>query len=165
MANKKVLLGISVPVLCIGVGLGGYFIGYNVGYNTMKEDLKRMDGGIAAAYVETAPTILEGTYKRSFYNDHNKSVESYMVFRNDGTCKYVEQWSTSATVNLDLNTMDDDCSYTYDKDSYSGEITYAKAYAYYDNNQTLRYNPKVLKYTLNYNTLTIGAAAYYKVQN
>ena len=55
-----------------------------------------------------------GIYSRKFFNNYDKNVESYIVLKEDGTCKYISMIASEYTASLDLSTMDESCTYSFD---------------------------------------------------
>ena len=148
--NIKVIASIA-SLAVLGGLVGSYFIGYNVALGEIFQPV---------AY---EPEIkLEGVYKRSYYNNYNKSVDSYAILREDGTCRYIESITTEYSAKLDFDDRSQqNCKYNYDGDKKSGkiEITY---------NFTLDGKPdsqvELLNFTFNNGALMIGGAAYSKIQ-
>ena len=124
--NIKVIAPI-VSVAVLGALVGSYFIGYNVGKNNS------IQGGATAVNAGTiAPATVDysdpysnivGVFKRSFYNHYNHSVESYVIFREDNTCYYIDSVATAASTTVDFDDRSQKCTYTFDENTRSGVFT------------------------------------------
>lgn len=152
-SNKTLIISIVSAVVGIGLLIGSYFIGYNVAKNEFhpvaSED----------SYVQNAKIV--GVYKRSYYNNYNKSVDSYAIFREDGTCKYIEAIKTELSTTVDFNDRSQDCTYTYDESNKSGKFSINYPYT---ENGVKKDNITDYNFTFNYGSLMIGGASYGKIQ-
>lgn len=155
MAKKsKLNMKIIIPIIAIaGIGalIGSYFIGYNVGKNEIHPVTAENDD-----YNKVV-----GVYKRSYYNNYNKSVDSYAILRDDGSCKYIEAIKTELSTTVDFNDRSQDCKYTYDESTKSGKIEITYEYMV-DNEKKSRVEP--LNFTFSYGALMIGGASYGRIQ-
>jgi hypothetical protein len=135
----------------VGLLVGVYFIGYNVGKNGIHPVTAENDNY----------SKISGVYKRSYYNNYNVSVDSYAILRDDGSCKYIESLKTELSTTVDFNDRSQNCKYTYDEGSKSGkiEITYESTV---DGKTESRVKP--LNFTFKYGSLMIGGASYGRIQ-
>lgn len=161
MSKKTIItIGISL-VVCFGLATSSYFLGYSAGTKSKSEKKNYVNG--PDSYPEWT---LEGAYRRSFYNEYNKSVESYVVFKEGGSCKYISMLASEYATTVDLSVMDENCSYTYDKDSKMGEITIMNNGYYYDENN-VKHNNEPTKLKFNYDSdsgaFMLGGATYYRI--
>lgn len=157
--NIKVIAPIA-SVAVLGALVGSYFIGYNVGKNNS------IQGGATPVNADTiAPVTVDysdpysnivGVFQRSFYNNYNKSVESYAVFREDKTCYYIESVSTEASARVNFDDRSQQCTYTFDETTRSGIISIAYSSSHPEN--TTDY-----KFTFE-GSLRIGAASYGRIK-
>ena len=165
MAKTKSNRILTISVLII-VGLclfiGGYFIGHATGSSTSNNDITREDNETKAEPDYSPEYSLAGTYSRSFYNNYNKSVESYVVLKDDGSCKYVSAIASEYATEVDLTTMQKGCSYEFDKDKKTGKIT---VYYYYKEDGVEKAGePTIMTFTYDSGAFLLGGASYYRVQ-
>jgi len=159
--KNKMIIAISVSsVVCLGLIIGSFFLGYNIGSNQKPEEAGYVNG--ADSYPQWT---LSGAYRRSFYNNYNKSVESYVVLKENGSCKYISMLASEYATTADLTTMDENCSYTYDESSKIGEITIKSSSYLIDENGDKKYGePTKLKFNYDSGSFMLGGATYYRVQ-
>ena len=160
--SKKTIIAISTSAfVCIGLVIGSFFLGYSVGSNNNKPKEEDYVNG-PDSYPEWT---LEGAYRRSFYNNYNKSVESYVVLQKGGSCKYISMLASEYATTVDLTTMDENCSYIYDEGTKIGEIT-IKNNSYYVGEDGVKHygEPTKLKFNYDSGSFMLGGATYYRVQ-
>ena len=158
--KNKTIIAISISsVVCVGLIIGSFFLGYNIGLSNKSNNEEGFVNG-PESYPEWT---LEGAYRRSYYNNYNKSVDSYVVLKSDGTCKFVSSVASEYSTSVDLDTMDEKCSYTYDENTKNGELSIKDGDVYYKND-TVEYKPKVYKFTYDSGSFLLGGATYYRVQ-
>ena len=157
--NIKVIASIA-SVVVLGSLVGSYFIGYNVGKNNSAQ------GAVTAVNAETvAPATVDysdpysnivGVFQRSYYNNYNKSVESYVVFREDKTCYYIESIATGASTTVDFDNREQQCTYEFDESTRKGKFTIV--YDTVNNDLITDYN-----FTFE-GHLMVGAASYGRIK-
>lgn len=150
-SNTKIIVSIVSSIVGIGLLIGSYFIGYNVA--------ERKYQPVAAG--EEQYNKIVGVYKRSYYNNYNKSVDSYAVLRDDGTCYYIEAIRTDLSTTVDFNDRSQNCKYTYDDSSKSGKIEITNEYTV---NGQVESKVQPMNFTFNYGSLMIGGASYGRIQ-
>lgn len=150
--NTKIIAYIVSAVVGIGAVIGSYFIGYHVA-ETKYQPVAANNGQFGK---------LAGVYKRSYYNQYNKSVDSYAILWDDGTCRYIESVSQEYSAKLDFSDRSQqDCKYTYDDGTRSGKIEVT-----YDFGLNGQPDPQVESYnfTAGNGSITIGGSSYAKIQ-
>ena len=154
--NTKIIISIISVVAGVSALIGSYFIGYNVGINSHDYKLENLNND-----------EIVGAYKRSYYNNYNKSVDSYVILKENGTCKYIESLKTELSATVDLDETDARCSYTYDSGTKSGEFVID----YYSsclelNNPEICANTKNASYKFSYQDgiFMLGAATYSRLR-
>lgn len=90
---------------------------------------------------------VKGIYSRKFLNKYDKSVESYIVLKEDGTCKYISMIASEYTSGLDLSTMDENCTYSFDSKTNTGEFPAGK-----------------LTFNIESKSIMLGGAIYNKIK-
>ena len=153
-SNKKLIISIVSAVVGVAALVGTYFIGYNVGRNSFIQE-----GNSVVTYNDQYSKIV-GVFKRSYYNNYNKSVDSFAVFRDDGTCYYIDSVRTDLSTTVDFNDRSQECTYTFDENTRSG--TFTINYPYTDSTGR-KDNFKEYNFTFN-GSLMIGAASYGRIQ-
>ena len=152
-SNMKIIIPIVSAIVGIGLLVGSYFIGYNVAKNELPQPVTAENGQYGK---------LAGVYKRSYYNNYNKSVDSYAILWEDGTCRYIDAIRTDLSTTLDFSDKSQqDCKYTYDDSAKSGKIEITTDFM--TNGKS---DPQVetLNFTFNSGSLMIGGASYGKIQ-
>lgn len=155
--NKSPIIKIVVPIVSlvvIGLLVGSYFIGYNVAKNEFHPVAS--EDSYNAQYEN-----IVGVYKRSYYNNYNKSVDSYAVLRDDGTCRYIEAIKTELSTTVDFNDRSQNCKYSYDESSKSGKIEIIYEYVV-DGETKSRVEP--INFTFKYGSIMVGGASYNRIQ-
>ncbi len=150
-SNTKLIISIVSSIVGIGLLIGSYFIGYNVAESKYQP--------VAAS--EEQYNKIVGVYKRSYYNNYNKSVDSYAVLRDDGTCYYIESIRTDLSTTVDFNDRSQNCKYTYDDGTKSGKIEITYEYTVNGQNES---KVQPMNFTFNYGSLIIGGASYGRIQ-
>ena len=161
--NIKIIAPI-VSVAVIGSLVGSYFIGYNVGKNNSAQG--GSTAGTTAVNADTvAPATVDysdpysnivGVFQRSYYNNYNKSVESYVVFREDKTCYYIESIATEASTTVDFDERGQQCTYEFDKNTRKGKFTVV---------YNIRNNDLIKEYNFTFDGhLMVGAASYGRIK-
>lgn len=148
----KIIIPIISAIVGIGLLVGSYFIGYNVAKNELFHPV---------AAENEKYSSLTGVYKRSFYNNYNKSVDSYAVLREDGTCKYIESIRTDLSTTIDFEDRSQNCEYTYDENTNSGKIEITRDYVIDGKTES---KVDSFNFSFSYGTLVIGGASYGKLQ-
>lgn len=151
-------MSIIIPIVSTIVGIsalvGSYFIGYNVGISSNNKS-------------ENNNNEIAGAYKRSYYNTYNKSVDSYVILKEDGTCKYIDSLKTELSATIDLNETDAKCSYTYDDKAKTGELVIDQHSSCLELNSpevcTNTDNPSY-KFSYQNGIFTLGAATYSRLR-
>ena len=154
--NIKIIAPISV-LAAIGLLVGSYFIGYNIGRNSFTQS--------DIAFVDNTDKYSDivGVFQRAYYNSSNMSVESYVVFREDNTCYYVDSIGTGASTTVNFDDRKQQCTYEFNKDTKSGKFSVVYQYGYADDGAHEQ------TYTRDYNFtfdgyLMIGAASYGRIK-
>ena len=164
--NKFLIINIAVAVTAIGLTVGSFFIGYNKG----GQDANSNPNGYVVnpeSEANASYKTIYGVYKTSYYNNYNKSVDSYIVFRKDGICRYTEIASERSS-GLDF-TQDDGnkkCTYEYDEGNGTGKI---KTWYYWVGEDGKEHvnegsEPTYKSFTFNNGLLTVGGSTYSKIQ-
>lgn len=148
-SNVKVVIPIA-SIVVAALTIGSYFIGYNVA----KSETANPAGSSQSAKVV-------GVYKRSYYNNYNKSVDSFAIFREDSTCRYIESIATEYSAKLDFeDRSQQDCKYTYDNGTNGGKIEIT-----YDFMTDGKPDPhtETINFTYKNGGIMIGGASYSKI--
>lgn len=139
---------IAIPAL-----IGSYFIGYTVGNN------QSSNGGNKSE--------IAAVWKRSYYKSNGGSVDSYVILKADGGCRYIESWNPAYSASLNLDEIDEDCSYTYE----NGEGVITKSYYQYEYvDENTNRKTDIVTHTQEYNfsyqngVLLVGGSVYNKLK-
>ena len=162
--NKRVIMVCISSAICVGLVIGSFFLGYNIGSSQTSESNEVELVNNPNSYPEFT---LVGTYRRTFYNNYNNSVESYVVLKDDNTCKYIDEVASEYAVTVDLTTTDKNCTYSYDENSKIGEIDIKmEQYILNDDGTKERLEPKTktLKFNYDSGSFLLGGATYYRVR-
>ena len=156
--NKTIFISVSSCILCsIVFFITGFCIARVINDEPKNESKEYVNGP------DSYPELnVIGTYNRTFYNNYNVSVESYVVLKEDGRCKYVSMVASEYAATEDLTNMDEVCSYTYDKETKNGEITIQNYHI--ENNKKVYHEPSKLTFTYDSGSFMLGGATYYKVK-
>lgn len=159
--NAKIIILIISAIAGIGALMGSYFIGFNVGINNAS-NFSNPTGDSSSE--------ITGVYTRSYYNNYNKSRIDYVILKENGACNMTGYSSESAST-VDLNAVDEYCSYTYDTETKNGTIIID----HYE--QCAKLNPQqvevacgkdrtVFSYDFSYmnGTFVMGGAVYYRLR-
>ena len=152
--NLSIIISIVSTIIGVGALVGSYFIGYNVGISSNHNNT-------------TYNNEIVGAYKRSYYNNYNKSVDSYVVLKEDGTCKYIDSLKTELSTTIDLNETDAKCSYTYDDEAKTGELVIDQRSSCLElNSPEICANTNNPSYKFSYQNgiFTLGAATYSRLR-
>lgn len=167
--NIKIIAPI-VSVAVLGSLVGSYFIGYNVGKNNSIQGSGATVTTAVNADTTAHATVdysdpysnIVGVFQRSFYNNYNKSVESYVVFRDDNTCYYIDSVATAASTTVDFDDRSQECTYTFDENTRSGVFTVVYPGANLVNGVASDLN-KDYNFTFD-GHLMVGAASYGRIR-
>jgi len=153
--NKGLSTKVIIPIVSlavVGLLVGVYFIGYNVGRDSF------IDRAVLNYNDEYSDII--GIFQRSYYNEYNKYVSSYMVFREDNTCYYIEAIRNDLLTTVDFNDRSQQCTYTFDKNTGEGKFSINRVYK---ENGVVKDHITDYNFTFNGNVM-IGAASYGRMQ-
>ena len=154
ITNILLIVNLILSVTAIGLSIGSFIVGVN-----------NNEQGVIANDIFQTDTYnnFYGVYKNQYLNQYNISIDSYIVLRENGECRFTEVRTENASkVNFAAaeEKYSQKCSYSYDENKKTGDIK--TWYTNYESGE--EYNIEHRSFSYNGGSLTVGGTVYYKTQ-